>query len=94
MLRSWADPQLFGFEEVTLIYCTGHGLEQCLPEPLAVKETAVLSGGNISRAGVQRHWAHQVFHQNVPLQQLGCNLSTAEVIFTKLKLLKDQIAVN
>jgi len=34
---------------------TSQGLEQFLPKPLAIKETAVVSGAEISRVGVQKH---------------------------------------
>lgn len=65
VLKSWADPELFGFEGTTPIYYTSQGLEQFWPQPLAIKETAAVSGGDVSRVGAQRHWAHQVFDQNV-----------------------------
>lgn len=55
MLKSWASPQLFGTERATPIYFTSQGLEQFLPKPLALKETAAVSGGEIPRVGVQRH---------------------------------------
>lgn len=65
-----ADPQLFGFEGATLTYFTNQGLEQFLPKPLAIKETAGFFCVEISGVGVQRHQAHQFFDQNVVFYHL------------------------